>query len=296
MNEIVEVAPHSLYAKLAEVMQEIGYVKKAGRNKFHGYDYVTEADLVDAVREKLAIRNVVVIPSVTAIDERAVTSDKGKHSTITTVRVAFTFCDGDSGEMHKAEWAGAGDDPADKGLYKAYTGAVKYFLMKSFLIPTGDDPEADEGTDKRSSGGQSSPSRYQRPPEVRDVKHVGGSDVTVDDPWVDSIKDRANKFRGELREVIGALGGTVPEHVSSWGRVLASLDPAQRRAFGQWLTTIEEQTARAPWVERKIEEAVDEAHGPEGKPPEHEVSGQIAIPAADPENLGDPGDLEGTWR
>ena len=53
--------------------------------------------------------------------------------------------------MHKAEWAGSGDDPADKGLYSAYTGAVKYFLMKAFLIPTGDDPEADEGTDKRAA-------------------------------------------------------------------------------------------------------------------------------------------------
>jgi len=147
-------AQGGLYKKLAEVMVEVGYVKKNGYNSFHRYNYVTEADLVDAVRVKLAERNVVLIPSVIGIDERGVTSDKGKASTVTTVRVAFTFCDGDSGAMHKAEWAGSGDDPADKGLYKAYTGAVKYFLMKSFLIPTGDDPEGDSGTDERSSGGQ----------------------------------------------------------------------------------------------------------------------------------------------
>ena len=46
---------------------------------------------------------------------------------------------------------GAGDDGADKGLYKAYTGAVKYFLMKTFLIPTGDDPEADTKADERAA-------------------------------------------------------------------------------------------------------------------------------------------------
>lgn len=149
-------APKNLYAKLAEVMSEIGYVEKRGYNDFHKYRYVTEADLVDAVREKLAARNVMVIPSLTGIDERAVTNAKGKASTITTAKVAFTFCDGDTGQTHVAEWAGAGDDPADKGLYKAYTGAVKYFLMKSFLIPTGDDPEADAGTDECSSGGQAS--------------------------------------------------------------------------------------------------------------------------------------------
>jgi hypothetical protein len=147
-------AQGGLYKKLAEVMAEVGYVPKNGYNSFHKYNYVTEADLVDAVREKLAVRNVALIPSVVEIHERGVTTDRGKASTVTTVRVAFTFCDGDSGAMHKAEWAGSGDDPADKGLYKAYTGAVKYFLMKSFLIPTGDDPEGDSGTDERSSGGQ----------------------------------------------------------------------------------------------------------------------------------------------
>lgn len=162
-----DAAQGGLYKKLAEVMVEVGYVKKNGYNSFHRYNYVTEADLVDAVRAKLAERNVVLIPSVVGIDERGVTSDKGKASTVTTVRVAFTFCDGDSGATHKAEWAGSGDDPADKGLYKAYTGAVKYFLMKSFLIPTGDDPEGDSGTDERSSGGQRT---AEVPPAARVLK------------------------------------------------------------------------------------------------------------------------------
>lgn len=245
-EDINGTAPRSLYAKLAEVTAEIGYVKKAGRNKFHGYDYVTEADLVDAVREKLASRNVIVLPSLIGYNERAVTSEKGKHSTITTVRVAFTFCDGDSGETLRAEWAGAGDDPADKGLYKAYTGAVKYFLMKSFLIPTGDDPEADDGTDRRSAGGQSSPPRTQ--PTIKDVEHVERSDVTVSDPWVESIKDRIGPFKLELREAIRDLGGTVPKNIASWGHVLASLNPGQRRTFESWLTWREEQAAEVPWV------------------------------------------------
>lgn len=144
----------SLYTKLAEVMAEVGYVQKKGYNSFHKYKYVTEQDLVEAVREKLAARNVVLIPSVVQIDERPVKTSKGGDSCVTTVRVEFTFCDGDSGDTHTATWAGAGDDPADKGIYKAYTGAMKYFLMKSFLIPTGDDPEADERTDERSANGQ----------------------------------------------------------------------------------------------------------------------------------------------
>lgn len=147
-----EAAPKSLYAKLAEVMGEVGYVEKRGYNSFHGYKYVTEADLVEAVRSKLAARNVVVIPSLTGIRERLIKTAKGKDSTVTTALIAFTFCDGDSGQTHTAEWAGAGEDAADKGLYSAMTGAEKYFLMKAFMIATGDDPEADHSGSSKDRG------------------------------------------------------------------------------------------------------------------------------------------------
>lgn len=147
-----QVSGEALFRKLAEVMGEIGYVEKRGRNDFHKYDYVTEADLVEAVRAKLAERHVALIPSVQAISERPYKTDRGKESVVTTVTIAFAFVDGETGAMYRTEWAGQGDDPADKGLYKAYTGAVKYFLMKTFLIPTGDDPEGDRRTDERSQG------------------------------------------------------------------------------------------------------------------------------------------------
>lgn len=132
----------SLYAKLAQVTAEVGYVQKRGYNDFHKYAYVTEADLVDAVREKLAARNVILIPSAPSVT---------REGNLTTVTMSFTFCDGDSNQTLTVEWAGTGEDKGDKGLYKAYTGAVKYFLMKTFLIPTGDDPEADTVTDKRAA-------------------------------------------------------------------------------------------------------------------------------------------------
>lgn len=153
-DAIARILPPSggLYAKLAKVLGEVGYVQKQGVNTFHKYRYVTAADLIAEIRGKLAAHGVFLIPSVEHISERQITTSQGKVSTITTARMTFTFCDGETGETHTAQWAGAGDDPADKGLYKAYTGALKYFLMDAFLIPTGDDPEADEGTDKRHAG------------------------------------------------------------------------------------------------------------------------------------------------
>jgi hypothetical protein len=57
----------------------------------------------------------------------------------------------DTGETLTSIYKGEGEDEGDKGLYKAYTGATKYFLTKNFLISSGDvlndvepnDPEAD---------------------------------------------------------------------------------------------------------------------------------------------------------
>lgn len=135
-----------LYMKLVEVMAAVQRVPKSGYNNFHKYSYVTEEDLTLAVRSELSSRMVMVIPSVIDVSHRGIVTQKGKDSTITTVRLAFTFVDGETGASHRAEWAGAGEDPADKGIYKAYAGAMKYFLMKAFMIPTGDDPERDART------------------------------------------------------------------------------------------------------------------------------------------------------
>lgn len=131
----------TLFGKLAEVMGAVNRVAKHGRNDFHKYDYATEADIVEAVRGELSARKVVLIPSI---------AEWTQNGTLTALSVDFTFIDGESGESHTSRWLGMGDDKGDKGAYKAMTGATKYFLLKTFLIPTGDDPEGDTGTDAKA--------------------------------------------------------------------------------------------------------------------------------------------------
>ena len=55
--------------------------------------------------------------------------------------MAYTFADVDSDEQLVAKVAGQGLDSGDKAPYKAQTGALKYALLQSFLLATGDDPE-----------------------------------------------------------------------------------------------------------------------------------------------------------
>jgi hypothetical protein len=71
----------------------------------------------------------------------------GKQALL-TLRFTWTLTDGDSGETISFQSVGTGADSGDKAAYKAATGALKYALLTGFLIPTGDDPEADLATDR----------------------------------------------------------------------------------------------------------------------------------------------------
>ena len=109
-----------------------GTVAKSGRNTHQGYDYVMEIDLLEAVRKQLVEHKVFVFSSVEDI------THEGK---LTTVRTKHTFVDSESGETFEVFSAGQGSDGQDKGVYKAITGASKYFLLKAFMMAGDTDPE-----------------------------------------------------------------------------------------------------------------------------------------------------------
>ncbi len=83
------------------------------------------------------------------------------------VVMAYTFADVDSGEEIVAKVAGQGLDPGDKAPYKAMTGALKYALLQSFLLATGDDPEDERGDARFNAPGSDRPINAD---EVRDLE------------------------------------------------------------------------------------------------------------------------------
>lgn len=123
-----------IWARLNKVLAEVEQVKKRGRNNFHNYDYVMEADLTDAIRPLMAKHGLSMTFGTGELRELA--------SGVLAVQCKITLGDVDGNEMIVEMW-GTGQDKGDKALYKAYTGAVKYFLYKTFMISTNDDPEKD---------------------------------------------------------------------------------------------------------------------------------------------------------
>lgn len=135
----------SIYSKISKVMSQVNRVPKNGFNKFHKYAYATESDLTESIRPILIEARLAFFSTVL---------EQTREGEFTKVKMEFTLVDLDTGETLKSTYWGEGQDKGDKGLYKAYTGATKYFLMKTFLIPTGDDPEGDTTVDERNENSQ----------------------------------------------------------------------------------------------------------------------------------------------
>src|SRR3990167_7401520 len=97
----------TLIKKLAAIMALVHKIPKRGRNDFHGYDYVTEADIVEAVRNELAARNLIILPRVVRREGISVTRQTKsgeKSAMLTYADMTFAIEDGDTGEVREFPW------------------------------------------------------------------------------------------------------------------------------------------------------------------------------------------------
>ena len=136
-----------LAEKMCRVAAECSYVQKDAANAFHKYRYASAASILAHVNGALVRHRVAVVgvsPSIVA--ERG----EGKERVV-TARVELTLADADGDERATIAGLGSGMDAGDKAVMKAMTAATKYAWMVALSISTGDDPEADEDTDERTS-------------------------------------------------------------------------------------------------------------------------------------------------
>lgn len=194
-----------LVKKLCEVMAEAGYIKKRGHNERFNYDYATEADVVDALRDKLAARNIFIFPSVISAERKLLSQTaKGADMFITDIMMRWTFVDGDTGETHECIMPGCASDTGDKGIYKAITGCSKYLFLKAFMLPTGDDPENEK------------PEHYEG---VKAAQSVATAKLR-------------SKDGSEILSIIPYMQGFAALSGSGLSLVRANMDDAMRGKFG----------------------------------------------------------------
>ncbi len=145
-GEIVQPNQAALFAKLARVMAGLERLPKRGHNQHFNYAFVQDADVLDAVRSALAAEGIAFMASIGEIEQVVIGQDKqGRDRFKTRAQFVYTFADGETGATWSATWFGEAIDDQDKGVAKAATSALKYFLLKNFILSTGDPADDTDG-------------------------------------------------------------------------------------------------------------------------------------------------------
>jgi hypothetical protein len=192
----------TLYAKMARVMAATSYIEKDGKNPHFGYRFTTDSAVYNTIRQQLADNNLAVFASMVDVMQTEIAKDGGKKTWHTLAKFEFTIADGDSGEKFTCSWQAEADDQQDKGVNKCATAALKYWLLKTFVIPTGDDPDANEPPRHVPKGDQSrriQTGPVQAPPEPPDDEQQVQQAFT-DITWTRN-RERVAKMMGAAEQM-----------------------------------------------------------------------------------------------
>lgn len=180
------------YQKLAEklvtIMDSLGAVEKKGFNKHQNYKYMREVDVMEALKSELIKNKIIMLTSSKFVD---IQKKEGKDKTdfITTVETQHTFIDSESGEALSISSVGSGYDSSDKGAAKAITSAVKYAIMKTFMI-------SDEGSDIENDG-----ETIQPPAKATPLKIGKQKTTIVAKPTSEEVVNNSSETNDDVDDV-----------------------------------------------------------------------------------------------
>ena len=195
-----------ILTKLAAVMTDVAYIQKDAKNTHQGYRYASERVIKERLHESF-VKNRIVMQL-----------NYGTPFLVGNtiyVPVEYAFWDVDSGESLTGNCIGSGQNRDEKGCYAAITGAIKYILTGTFLIPTGDDPEDDKNEAPKAaapdtmSSGTVSDKQWDMITKLRAQKALpddfdadltawsGGNSQTAGEAsgWIDKLKELPNKAK-----------------------------------------------------------------------------------------------------
>jgi len=147
-----DLTKRTVVAKLARIMADLPTIEPGGHNKHFDYRYITDKQVNSVVRPRMAREHLIVIPDVVEESWVETKTARGGTSWVTKLKVLFTVIDADSGDSISGHGFGYGDDSGDKGANKAFTAAMKYWLLKLFQMGGEDDLESDARADERAAG------------------------------------------------------------------------------------------------------------------------------------------------
>ena len=162
----------NLLQRIIKVMSAIEHLKKDDEvNTGKGsYKAITEEKVTSTVRTEMIKNGITILPiKIEHLRHDTIVKDKygnEKVHQLTTANVTYLMSNADNAtDSIEVVSSGTGVDTQDKGIGKALTYAYKYLLLRSFAIPTGEDP------DKISS--DTLDEEYKRVPETLTASQFG---------------------------------------------------------------------------------------------------------------------------
>lgn len=125
----------NIYQKILAVMREVQYLQKDDKVEFGStkYQALSEEKVTAILREQLIKQGLVVYP---------IRQESSRTGQITHVDVVYRMVNAEnSEEFIEIASCGDGADSQDKGAGKAMTYAFKYMWLRTFALPTGEDPD-----------------------------------------------------------------------------------------------------------------------------------------------------------
>jgi hypothetical protein len=132
----------NIYQKLVEVRKSVPYLQKESQG--HQYQYTGSSQVLASVRAKMDELGLMLICKVLGHNLIEGKTAKGAKEFMTELDLEFTWINADKPEETIiCPWYGQGVDNSEKGVGKGLTYAEKYFILKTFNIPTDkDDPDS----------------------------------------------------------------------------------------------------------------------------------------------------------
>lgn len=132
----------NIYQKISDIMKDVEYLQKDD-NVDNRYKVISEEKVTGSIRASMIKNGVVIIPieQVKITTEHGVTKS-GSINLLTETDTKYRIQNIEDKEDYIiAVSSGSGVDTQDKGIGKAMTYSYKYLLLRTFAIPTGEDPD-----------------------------------------------------------------------------------------------------------------------------------------------------------
>lgn len=205
-----------IHGKIIEALAAVKAVAKDSLNKDQGYKYRSIEQVYSAVKQAFVATGIYLrTEELEILERKEIVSRKGAAGQYVAIKVIYKLTADDGSSITTIGMA-EGIDYGDKALAKAMSLAQKNMLINFFVLPTSDDPDANDPD----------------PAAAVQVKHVTKNPVQAQ-KIRDEIEKISDKLPEDLRQKIIKVALSAGDDVKTLNQILKkSLQRLEEHQYG----------------------------------------------------------------